>query len=230
MSSSRYDLIIFDCDGTLVNSEALNNSVTADMIAEAGLPQYNLQYCLDHFAGITLGNIIHILEERHDVRFPENAIDLCRQKVQMRMAAELKSVPHAVETVEALVQNYKACVASNGERGSVLQSLVLTGIKPFFPDDIIFTANMVAHPKPAPDLFLFAAKQMGIAPERCLVIEDSIFGVQAARAAGMDVLGITGVHHAPEHQAIALRDNGATDIIMTLPDILAFLAPQEKVA
>lgn len=231
MSSAPYDLIIFDCDGTLVNSEALNNSVTADMIADAGLPQYDLQYCLDNFAGITLTNIIHILEERHPgVKFPDDAVALCRQKVAVRMPAELQSVPHAVETVEAIVRDYKTCVASNGERGSVLQSLTLTGLKPFFADEIVFTANMVAHPKPAPDLFLYAAEKMGVAPERCLVIEDSIFGVQAARAAGMDVLGITGVHHDPDHQAVALRENGATDIIITLPGILEFLAPKEKVA
>lgn len=231
VSPAPYDLIIFDCDGTLVNSEALNNSVTAEMIADMGLPQYDLQYCLDNFAGITLTNIIQILEERHpDVKFPDDAIELCREKVALRMPTELAGVPHAVETVAALMQGYKICVASNGERGSVLQSLDLTDLKPFFADEIVFTANMVAHPKPAPDLFLYAAQKMGVAPERCLVIEDSIFGVRAARAAGMDVLGITGVHHDPGHQAVTLRENGATGIIITLPGILEYLTLKEKAA
>jgi HAD superfamily hydrolase (TIGR01509 family) len=228
--NTNYDLIIFDCDGTLVNSEALNNGVTADLIAEMGLPQYDLQYCLEHFAGSTLTHIIELLETRHDVTFPKDAVELTRQKVKHRMPGELKAIPQAVEAVGALAQDYKICVASNGERGTVLQSLDLTNLKQFFPEDIVFTANMVAHPKPAPDLFLFAAKNMGVAPERCLVIEDSIFGVRAALAAGMDVLGITGTHHAPEDQAQTLRENGATDIIMTLPGILEFLAPREKVA
>lgn len=220
----KYDLVIFDCDGTLVDSEALNNSVTADMIAEAGLPQYDIHYCLDHFAGITLTNIIHILEDRHpDVRFPTNAISLCRERVSLRMADELKTVPNAVETVRQVADQVKTCVASNGERGSVLQSLELSGLSQLLPEPVTYTANMVKHPKPAPDLFLFAAKQMGVPPKRCLVIEDSKFGVLAARSAGMDVLGITGVHHNPVEQAKILTQTGATAIIVTLPEMLAYL-------
>lgn len=228
--SARYDLIIFDCDGTLVNSEALNNGVTAELIAQMGLPQYDLQYCLDHFAGSTLTYIIDTLEARHDVRFPDDAGAWCHERVLARMATELKAIPHAVETVEALGRDYKICVASNGDRQTVLKSLAQTLLARFFPEDHVFTANMVAHPKPAPDLFLHAAATMGVLPERCLVIEDSVFGVRAARAAGMDVLGITTTHHAPDDQAMALRESGAADIMTGLPGILEFLAPREKVA
>lgn len=220
---NKYDLVIFDCDGTLVNSELLNNSVTADMIAEAGLPQYDLQYCLDHFAGITLTNIIKILEDRHPVHFPTDAVAVARSRVKARMPAELKSVPDAVETVRTIASQCKICVASNGERGSVLQSLELTGLSVLLPEPLTFTADMVKNPKPAPDLFLLAAEKMGVAPKRCLVIEDSKFGLLGAVSAGMDVLGIIGVHHHPEEQAKVLTQTGATAIITHLPEIIDYL-------
>ena len=219
----KYDLVIFDCDGTLVDSELLNNSVTADMIAENGLPQYDTQYCLDHFAGITLTNIIKLLEDRHDVRFPADTVAVARQRVKERMAAELRTVPHAVETVREIAAHHKICVASNGERGSVLQSLELAGLSLLLPEPVVFTANMVKHPKPAPDLFLLAAEKMGAAPERCLVVEDSKFGLLGAVTAGMDVLGIVGLHHHPEAQARTLTETGATAIIRHLPEILDYL-------
>lgn len=221
----KYDLVIFDCDGTLVDSELLNNSVTADMIAEAGLPQYDTQYCLDHFAGITLTNIIKILEDRHKVKFPDNTVAVARQRVRERMAAELKTVPDAVETVREIAARYKACVASNGERGSVLQSLELAGLSLLLPETVVFTANMVKHPKPAADLFLLAAREMGADPKRCLVIEDSKFGLLGAVTAGMDVLGIVGLHHDPDAQGKILTQTGAMAIIHHLPEIKSYLEP-----
>lgn len=219
----QYDLVIFDCDGTLVDSELLNNSVTADMIAETGLPQYDTQYCLEHFAGITLTSIVKILEDRHKVTFPSDIVAVARQRVKARMAAELKTVPQAVETVRQIAAHHKICVASNGERGSVLQSLELAGLSLLLPEPVVFTANMVKHPKPAPDLFLLAAKEMGVKPQRCLVIEDSKFGLLGAVTAEMDVLGIVGLHHDPVQQAETLRQTGATAIIHHLPEILDYL-------
>lgn len=217
------ELVIFDCDGTLVNSEALNNSVTAAIMAENGAPQYNLDYCLNHFAGIRLSEIIAMVEERHNLHFVPDAVEQYAKRVTERMPLELKPVKAALETVKTIAARGSVCVASNGERGNVLKSLLLTGVAEIIPDTKTFTANMVKKPKPAPDLFLYAAEKMGVDPEHCLVIEDSVFGVQAARAAGMRVLGFTGVHHDPENQADLLKRNGATAIIQALPEIIAFL-------
>lgn len=216
-------LVIFDCDGTLVDSEALNNRITASIMAENGAPQYNLDYCLNHFAGIRLSEIIAMVEERHNLRFAPDAVEQYRKGVLERMPFELKPIKAALETVNAVAARGPVCVASNGERDNVLKSLSLTGIAGIIPDNLTFTADMVRHPKPAPDLFLYAAQKMGADPEQCLVIEDSVFGVQAARAAGMRVLGFTGVHHDPENQAALLTRNGATAIVQTLPEIIAFL-------
>ncbi|MGZ9108347.1 MAG: HAD family hydrolase [Micavibrio sp.] len=216
-------LVIFDCDGTLVNSEALNNSVTASIMAENGAPQYDLDYCLNHFAGIRLSEMIAIVEERHNLRFATDAAEQYASRVTARMPQELKVVKQALETVEMVAARGPVCVASNGERGNVLMSLSLTGIAAIVPAERTFTANMVKHAKPAPDLFLYASEKMGVHPDHCLVIEDSVFGVQAARAAGMRVLGFTGVHHDPENQAALLKRDGAMAIIQTLPEIVAFL-------
>jgi HAD superfamily hydrolase (TIGR01509 family) len=216
-------LVIFDCDGTLVNSEALNNSVTAAIMAENGAPQYDLDYCLNHFAGIRLSEIIAMVEERHNLRFAPDAVEQYASRVTARMPQELTAVKQALETVRTIATRGPVCVATNGERGNVLKSLSLTGIADIVPEERVFTANMVKHAKPAPDLFLYAAEKMGVHPDRCLVIEDSVFGVQAAQAAGMRVLGFTGVHHDPDHQAGLLKRDGAMAIIQTLPEIIAFL-------
>jgi beta-phosphoglucomutase-like phosphatase (HAD superfamily) len=103
-------------------------------------------------------------------------------------------------------------VASNGERSNVVESLNLTGLKKHFVDGHIFTKIQVKNPKPHPDLFLFAATQMGVAPENCVVIEDSAAGVRAGVAAGMMTFGFTGASHDPIKQAEILKSAGATAV------------------
>jgi beta-phosphoglucomutase-like phosphatase (HAD superfamily) len=128
----------------------------------------------------------------------------------------LKAVEGAPELVSAVAGRYKSCVASNGERSSVLSSLTITGLIEHFKDASIFTKNQVQNPKPYPDLFLFAASQMGEPAERCLVIEDSVTGVRAGVAAGMTVWGFTGTHHAPEKHAETLKEAGANAVFESL--------------
>lgn len=220
---SAFDLVIFDCDGTLVDSERLNNSATSKILSDMGFPQYDTDYCIAHFTGTTLKDILKIVGTRHGVTLPDNVKADYVEAVNNRMAAELRAAPDAVAVVKAVAASCKICVASNGQRSNVLKSLAVTGIDRIIPEAEVFTANMVANPKPAPDLFLMAAEKMGALPGRTLVIEDSIPGVTAGLAAGMTVFGYTGLAHDKALQKISMEKLGVHVISESLNDILPFM-------
>ena len=118
----------------------------------------------------------------------------------------------ALDFVKLAKQHFKIVVGSNGEDEIILKSLELQGFMDYFEPQNIFSKNHVPNPKPAPDLFLYAAKKMNVEPSRCLVIEDSLTGVKAGVAAGMDVWGFTGVAHDKKHAESRLKQAGATHI------------------
>ncbi|MAZ77014.1 MAG: HAD family hydrolase [Micavibrio sp.] len=215
---SDYDLIIFDCDGTLVDSEYLNNKVSADLLNDFGLKQYTPENFMAEFTGFTWSDIRRIIETRHQTKLPDNLITTYVEWVNELLEENLQPVRGAMEFVDACHRQINICVGSNGQRSNVLKSLDIGGFSPkYFSEENIFTRIQVPVGKPEPDLFLFAAANMNALPERCLVIEDSSPGVEAGVAAGMDVLGFTGVSHAPSTQEKRLFEAGAkavfTDII-----------------
>lgn len=204
----KYDLIIFDCDGTLVDSEYLNNEVSAEIITEFGIEGYDADRCIQDFAGTSWSDIRKILQSRHNVEIPDSLIDQYVKRVQIKMRTELQPAKGALEFVEHSHSRAKICVASNGLRINVIDSLQIPGFMKFFNDDQVFTKQQVSNPKPAPDLFLFAAEKMNVEPSRCLVIEDSPTGATAGVAAGMDVFGFTGTAHDENMQKQKLLDVG----------------------
>jgi HAD superfamily hydrolase (TIGR01509 family) len=209
-------MIIFDCDGTLVDSEHLYNSITAELLNEIGYSEYTTEMCLDQFAGQSWSTIRKTLEQRHDEPLPDDIIPRYIRIAEEKMHHDFGATPHAEDTLEKLNGNHKLCVASNGERGNVIKSLTVTGLKRFFTDDRIFTKIQVPAPKPAPDLFLFTCEQMEHDPARSIIIEDSVPGVRGAKAAGIKVLGYVGASHNAERQAKKLIEAGADEIIYTL--------------
>lgn len=218
-----FDLVIFDCDGTLVDSERLNNDVTATVLAQHHLPQCDLAYCLQHFSGFNLGGILAKIRAEFGVSLSE---DQLRTEItaltQTRLATGLNMAPGAMTMVQTIADRLPVCVASNGERPNVLRMLHATGLDAYLPERVTFTANMVANPKPAPDLYLYAAAAMGHAPARSLVVEDSVAGARAGLAAGMIVLGYTGVHHDPVAQTSALRAIGVDLVTDDLSAVTAY--------
>ena len=217
-----HDLIIFDCDGTLVDSEYLNNKACADALAKNGAA-YELDEVLVRFGGMTMTNIAKIVLDERGVRLPENFVDDFIELARTYKAGNLKAVTGALPAVRELTQSYKTCVASNGERGLVFESLHMTAFDALFDEAQVFTRIQVAQGKPAPDLFLYAAEQMEARPDRCLVIEDSPTGVLAAVAAKMDVIGFTGATHDPGDVAGKLRSAGADIIFTNWDDILHYI-------
>jgi HAD superfamily hydrolase (TIGR01509 family) len=211
-----FDLIIFDCDGTLTDSEYVNNRALLETLHEAGFAQYDLDHAYQHWVGKTVTNICLAIQMETGRAVPADLIVRYIDRVAELQKLSLKPIEGAPDLVSAAAQKYRICVASNGERTNVIRSLEMTGIMRYLSDDIVFSKTQVKNPKPASDLFLYAATQMGVEPNRCLVIEDSAAGVTAGVAAGMTTWGFTGSAHDPEKQAITLKFAGASDVFARL--------------
>ncbi len=209
-------LVIFDCDGVLVDSEAIANRIMAEAITAAGVP-ITYEECRARFVGGTLQRVIDTVEQWRGAPLPANWKADFEARRNEAFRRELTAVPGAAAAVEAIrAGRTPVCVASSGNLEKMNLTLGLTGLKAYFGDNL-FSATMVAQGKPAPDLFLYAAEQMGQVPENCVVVEDSLLGVTAAVAAGMRVLAYTA-----EAEADALKAAGAQpfDDMAELPELL----------
>lgn len=227
-----YSLILFDCDGTLVDSEYLNNLAVLETLQDYGVSGFNIEYALTHFAGHRFSKILSLVSEQTGAAFPENARDRYLSKVRALAPLHMKEIPDVRETIAFALERVQCRVVSNGERNNVLLSLSTAKLRPYFPDEHVYTGLMASNPKPAPDLFLLAAKEASIAPEHCLVIEDSVAGVQAGLAAGMQVWGFCGTHHDAQNHAQKLRDLGAHQVFHTMGDVkeaLRYTFPLQKI-
>ncbi len=219
-TSSPYDLVIFDCDGVLVDSEALACVVHADVMTQYGYT-ISAEQVHDRFLGRSAREARLEVESELGRTFPDTYTAQLRATIDRVFGEQLTPVPHIAETLAKLSQ--RICVASSGTPTRIHSSLTTTGlIERFSPH--LFSAMQVERGKPAPDLFLFAAAQMNTPPERCVVVEDSVPGVTAAHAAGMAVIGFTGGSHSRPGDADRLRAVGATIVIddmRALPDLIA---------
>lgn len=213
-------LVIFDCDGVLVDSELLACQVDADLLTSMGLP-YTRQQIVDQFVGTSLKHMIATIEQDRGVVLPEDFGHTFNQAVFARFETDLQAIPGIHEAILALP--FRRCVASSSTPDRIALSLRVTGLSDLF--EHVFSAVEVARGKPAPDLFLHAAARMAYHPADCIVIEDSVAGVTAARAAGMRVLGFTGGSHCGPDHAGRLKMAGADAIMGTMAD-LPFLVRQ----
>ena len=224
MISNKYDLIILDCDGTLVDSEYLANKVTADVLNDFGLTEYTPEKCLKDFAGKSWNNVLIHLEQKHNQTIPKSIVDDYTNRLDRELKTADLSIKFAMDFVQYCHDNFKICVASNGEESNVVQELELQNYMIYFDKKNIFTKMQVEHGKPAPDLFVYAAEKMAVEPKRCLVIEDSSTGAQAGVAAGMDVWGFTGVAHNEEQARQQLRQVGAKEVFDNYHEMQNFLS------
>ncbi|MEU3187095.1 HAD family hydrolase [Streptomyces sp. NPDC006923] len=187
----RYELIIFDNDGVLVDSEPLSNTILAGYLTELGHPT-SYEDSLRDYMGAAVHRVHDFVEARTGQRLPADFDDTLHARVFAAFERELEPVAGVVEVLEKLAaEGVPYCVASSGSHERIRVGHRKTGLDRWFGDDIVFSAQDVGRGKPAPDLFLHAAARMGVAPERCAVVEDSPLGVAAARAAGMDVYAFT---------------------------------------
>lgn len=182
----KYDLVIFDCDGVIVDSEPIANRIFAGLLNRLG---YKLSYdeCEKMFTGRSDNDCLKLLKETTSITPPENLFEMFDGLAFKAYEKELKAI-EGIEEIISLLHFDDFCVASNAPEKKIYKALEVTGLLPKFQGKI-FSSSMVERPKPFPDLFLYAAHKMHADPENCVVIEDSSFGVSAAISAGMDVLG-----------------------------------------
>lgn len=217
---NKYKAILFDCDGTLIDSEIINAQGMSDILIRLGHQKYTLDFCLKNFIGCSAIEIIETLEEL-DIKNPHATLDLMHNQALSLAEQNLQPMKNAIKMLNNIV--HPKCLVSNGDRRTVLHFLKLTELDKFFPHNLVFTREQVAKPKPSPDMYLLAAEKMNTTAENCLVIEDSVIGVTAAKNAGMTVLGFTGANSFHEHMKNAVKKAGADHIIHDLLDILKFL-------
>jgi HAD superfamily hydrolase (TIGR01509 family) len=227
--ASEPHLIIFDCDGVLVDSEPLAFRVLLEGLAAAGHPMETAK-AYELFLGRSLANLKTVLRRELGVELSADQLEHMRERLFEVYRRELKPIPGIVETLDRLA--IPSCVASSSLPDRIRLSLEVTGLLERF-DPHLFSAAMVAKGKPEPDLFLYAARQMGVPPEHCLVIEDSAPGIEAARRAGMTVFAFTGGGHAAgpayRQDLAALSPDALFDDIRELPAmILRFRHPRES--
>jgi HAD superfamily hydrolase (TIGR01509 family) len=213
------DLIIFDCDGVLVDSEPIANRILVEALDDVGY-EIALDEAVARFVGRSMAAVVGMVEADLGRPLPEGFIDALQARTFAAFERDLTAMPGVDEVLAGLV--VPVCVASSGSPDKIAHSLSLTGLERIF-DGNLFSAAMVARGKPAPDLFLHAAKEMKVAPGSCLVVEDSVPGVEAARAAGMAVLGFVGGGHADAALGARLRAAGAT-VFSDMADLVAMIA------
>jgi HAD superfamily hydrolase (TIGR01509 family) len=186
-----FGLIIFDCDGVLIDSEVLSCSCLAEVFTSHGVPMA-LDEVIERFLGRGFAAVPAYFEAQTGRPLPGSFAADLRARQAASFTASLVPMPHVTKLLERMDRPY--CLASSSDSERIRISLSVTGLDRFFGERI-FTAAMVERAKPAPDLFLLAASSMGVPPAQALVVEDSVNGVLAAKAAGMAVWGFTGGSH-----------------------------------
>jgi HAD superfamily hydrolase (TIGR01509 family) len=202
-------LVIFDCDGVLVDSEPISLRLLLETLAQAGLA-LDPEDAHARFLGRSLASTREILARDFGLDLSDAALAEMRRRLYAAFRADLAPIPGIAETLAALPCPF--CVASSSQPERIELSLTVTGLWPRFAGRA-FSAAMVERGKPAPDLFLYAAASLGYAPPACLVVEDSPAGIMAAKAAGMRVVAFTGGSHAT-------TDRHRAEIAALAPDAL----------
>jgi len=215
----KFDLVIFDCDGVLVDSEVISCRAHAKILTRHGYP-ISVEQVFDRFLGRSTRQARLEVEAELGRSLPDDFHSQLQDELFQSFAATLEKILYIDQALAAIAQ--PVCVASSGSQARMRVSLGRVGLYDKFAPHI-FSAAQVRHGKPAPDLFLFAAAQMTTSPKRCLVIEDSIAGITAALAAGMTVFGFHGGSHCRSGYGDTLRAAGAVvtfDDMRQLPGLI----------
>jgi HAD superfamily hydrolase (TIGR01509 family) len=198
----KFSLVIFDCDGVLVDSERITNQVFASMLNEIGLA-VTLDDMFEKFVGLSMNQCLDLIIEMLGKQPPGDFVERYKARTTSALLSELTAVPGIEDVLNGLKLPF--CAASNGDHDKIRTTLGITRLLPRFTGKI-YSAADVARGKPHPDVFLFAAQKQGVMPHSCVVIEDTPTGVKAGLAAGMTVYGYSAL--TPAHR---LLEAGAHD-------------------
>ncbi len=214
------DLVIFDCDGVLVDSEIISARMLRAEAASHGV-DISIDHILDNYVGRSYPTVLAEIQAQFAIKLPDDFEDRYRALLLAAFEKDLQIMPDVCDVIARL--NTPFCVATSSTPKRVAYSLKLVGLAEAFHGRI-FTASQVALGKPAPDLFLLAAQTMGVAPQDCLVIEDSTLGVQAGNAAHMQTARFTGGSHIRDKTNAA----GAGIVFDTFADFYTRFPQLEK--
>ena len=220
------ELVIFDCDGTIMDSELLAAQCETEALAEYGATM-TAQAFSERFAGTASEHVKNVMEQELGRSLPDDHIKKVKAKIKERLWREAKAMPGAHEMLDLLEQ--PRCVCSNADmeklKIEMTRGELLDRFRPY-----IFSAHDLEEyrRKPDPDIFLHAAKEFGVSPSACVVVEDSLAGIQAGKAAGMRVIGFTGGSHTYRGHSDTLTDAGAETVASRLVDIVPIIAAFEQ--
>jgi HAD superfamily hydrolase (TIGR01509 family) len=210
----RFGLVIFDCDGVLVDSEVITSRVFAGMLNELGIPA-TVDEVFDKFVGRTMAYCLDVITGMLGREVPPGFAQQYYERTALALKADLKTVPGIESVLDEICLPY--CVASNGSHEKMQTTLGITGLLPRFQGRM-FSVTEVARGKPFPDVFLYAAAQSSVAPSACAVVEDTPTGVTAGVAAGMTVYGYCA--HTPVRRLIEAGAHQTFDRMSDLPGLL----------
>jgi HAD superfamily hydrolase (TIGR01509 family) len=210
----HWQLVIFDCDGVLVNSEPISNRVMAEVLCEDGLPM-TLEGCYAHFMGRSMDDCVDILARRFNHAVSSDFVERLRRRTLEALREEVDAIPHVTAALERIP--VPVCVASSGRLVKMRTTLGRAGLLDRF-ENRLFSAAGLTRGKPHPDIFLHAAAALGADPGDCAVIEDTPVGVQAGIAAGMTVFGYAAL---TEPRALAAAGAHVFTDMRELPELLA---------
>lgn len=214
-------LVIFDCDGVLVDSEPLANQALVDCLAGLQIVM-TLEEALERFKGRKLADCLVDIEKTRNCVLPETFVITLRERMNDYFESRLRPIRGATEAVKSI--SHIKCVASNGPLEKMKRNLEITGFKPHF-GEYIFSAYTIQKWKPEPDLFLHACREMGFEPRHCVVVEDSELGIQAARAGGFKVLALGGGSSA-DKGVIPFQD--MTELPRLIEQVFAGIYPRTQ--
>jgi HAD superfamily hydrolase (TIGR01509 family) len=216
------DLVIFDCDGVLVDSEIIAARVEAELLTSAGF-EISADEISETYAGLTFKDIMLRLEEKSHIPFQASLIDRAEELVDRKLRSDVRIIDGAREAVAAVTAPRAVCSNSRTERVEFMLEKVR--LLPFFAGRIFSGLDVPSKKtKPAPDVFLYAAEKLGANPKNTFVIEDSVHGIAGARAAGMRVIGFTGAGHSYPGHADALTEAGAETVIRRWAELSSTIA------
>lgn len=219
---SGFDLIIFDCDGVLVDSEIIAAQVESRLLTEAGYP-ISVEEMGERFSGMTWKNILLEVEREASIPLSATLLEKSEKLLDARLARDVKVIEGVKFALSRLTT--QRCICSNSSSARLDMMLTKVGLKPYFESHVYSAKDLGAdRVKPKPDIFLHGAKQFAVSPDRVVVIEDSVHGITGARAAGMRVIGFTGASHSYPSHADKLTEAGAETVISRMQDLPATIA------
>lgn len=219
----KFDAVLFDCDGVLVDSEPITNGVLRDMLEELGW-KLSSQECMRIFLGKAVKDERGLIEAHTGQPLTEDWLVRFRERRNLGLMAGVKPIPGAVAAVARIYELYEGRVAcaSGADRFKVELQLEKCGLLPYFKERI-FTGHELPRSKPAPDVYLAAAAALGVQPSRCAVVEDTVTGVTAGMAAGATVFGYSPLEAGHDVPA-ALRSAGASKVFVDMAALVGLVA------